>query len=127
MDIDIPVPRTETLVPLNIVTSTIDARPGTDDGAGGGTAGFMPGSRDPLGTVITAVAVSVRNDSGVLFNTEGFTRLLKDIVVKKIALVKREDSIIKTYDIPIENKARLNSYELVIALIISLPISLLKD
>jgi hypothetical protein len=129
MDVDVPALEAELPAPLDVVMPAVGARPGTDDGAGGGTAEFMPGSKDAPAIVTTAVAVSVINDSGTLFDTEGFARLLEDIVVKEVAPLRGEDvvSIVATCDVLAGGEARLGGCELVIALVASLPASLLKD
>jgi hypothetical protein len=73
MDVGVPPLEAELPAPLDeLVMPAIGTRPSTDEDAGGDTAEFMPGSRDPPATVTTAVAVSVTNDSGTLFESEGF-------------------------------------------------------
>jgi len=89
MDVGVPALEAELPVPLDeLVMPAVGTRPSTDEDAGGGTAEFMPGLRDPPATVTTAVAVSVTNDSGTLFESEGFdcnsvAPLLEGVVVRE--------------------------------------------
>jgi hypothetical protein len=54
----------------------------------GGITKFIPELRDPLITVITAVAVSIINNSEILFKSKGFNYnsiilLLKSIIIRE--------------------------------------------
>jgi hypothetical protein len=114
-DVDVPALEAELPAPLDVVMPAIGDRPGTDEGAGGGTAEFMPESRDPPATVTTAVAVSVINDSETLFD--------------EVAPVRGEDVVVSTVaacGVLAGEETRLGGCELVIALVASLPASLLK-
>jgi hypothetical protein len=73
MDVGVLALETELPAPLDeLVMPPIGTRPSMDEDADGGMAEFMPGLRDPLVTVTTAVAVSIINDSGILFESKGF-------------------------------------------------------
>jgi hypothetical protein len=71
-----------------LVISPIGIRPSTDENINGGIAEFMPRLRDPLVIVITAVIISVINNSGILFESEGFDYnsiilLLESVIIRE--------------------------------------------
>jgi hypothetical protein len=106
---DVGVPALEAELPALLdesVMPVIGTGPSTDEDAGGVTV-FVPWSRGPPATVITAVAVSVTNDSGTLFESEGFDcnsvePLLEGVVVREnkgvdvvncVVLLRADDTV----------------------------------
>jgi hypothetical protein len=115
MDVDVARLKTELTAPLaepEPRITAVDTRPGADEDAGIIWSESLPGLRDMPATVTTAVAVSVTNDSGTLFEDE--------VVACKLAASLLES-------IEVDDEARLVVCEPLAMLLASLPASRLED